>query len=135
MPSLLKYSYPSYDQVKGSFSVLSVEHLVTAGYVYKINRNVIWKPSVLVKSIPNSGFQFDLNSNWILNKKLWVGLSYRHLDAMIALLEYQAHYQFKVGYAYDYTIGPIGAYSAGSHEIMLMWVFKKQAVARNPRYF
>lgn len=135
MPSLLHYSYPSIDQVDYSFSFKGTEHLLTAGYVYKVNRNLVWKPSILFKAIPSSSFQFDLNSNWVLQKKLWLGLSYRHLDAMIAMVEYQAHHQLKVGYAYDYTIGPIGAYSSGSHEIMLMWVFKKQAFARNPRYF
>ena len=134
-PSLMSYTYPSSQEVKATFSFGQMEHLLTAGYVHRINRLVVLKPSILLRTLPNSGFQFDLNANLVFKKKLWTGLSYRHLDAVVALLEYQVHHQLRVGYAYDYTLNAIGRYSAGTHEIALMWAFRQKSFARNPRYF
>ena len=135
LPSLLQYRFPNPEEVESSFVFGGMEHMFTGGYVHKINRQVVIKPSALLRVLPNSGFQFDINTNVVFRKKIWTGLSYRHADAVVALLEYQVHHQLRLGYAFDYPLNAIGRYSAGSHEIALMWAFRKKSFARNPRYF
>ena len=135
MPSIMRYEYVGQDEVRSIFSMARIEHILTAGYAYKYSRSIVIKPSFLVRTNPSSGAQADINCNVIFSNKLWTGASYRHNEAIIAMMEYQVHHQFRIGYAYDYSLGPIGSYSAGSHELMLLWVFRKQSFARNPRYF
>jgi type IX secretion system PorP/SprF family membrane protein len=135
MPSIMRYEYPGQEVVHSIFSLTQIEHLFTAGYAYKFRRNLVIKPSILLRTIPTTGLQADINCNLIFSNRLWTGASYRHNESVIAMMEYQVHHQFRLGYAYDYNLGPIGSYSAGSHELMLLWVFRKQSFARNPRYF
>ncbi|NND94819.1 MAG: type IX secretion system membrane protein PorP/SprF [Flavobacteriales bacterium] len=135
LPSILSYDYSGGEEIRTTFSVGGMEHMLTAGYVYKINRRVVIKPSMLIRVQPSSVMTFDLNTNVVFKKKIWTGISYRHSDALVALLEYQIHHQLRLGYSYDYTLNAIGNYSAGSHEIALMWAFRKKSFARNPRYF
>lgn len=134
-PSIMRYEYPSSEEVRSIFSFTGIEHMLTGGYAHEVNRYFVIKPSFLLRSIPASGYQFDLNTNVILRKKVWMGMSYRFSESVIAMIEYQINHQLRMGYSYDYGLGDIGRYSDGSHEVMLMWVFRKQSFARNPRYF
>jgi hypothetical protein len=55
---------------------------------------------------------------------------------MVAILEYQASQQFRIGYAYDYTLSKLNSYTSGSHEIMISYDFGKDVIAvKTPRYF
>jgi type IX secretion system PorP/SprF family membrane protein len=135
MPSIMRYEYPGQEEVRSTFSLGKIEHILTAGYAYKHSRSLVIKPSFLLRTIPSTGAQLDINCNLIFSNRLWTGASYRHNEAIVAMMEYQVHHQFRIGYAYDYNLGPIGSYSAGSHELMLLWVFRMQSFARNPRYF
>ncbi|NNC83509.1 MAG: type IX secretion system membrane protein PorP/SprF [Flavobacteriales bacterium] len=135
LPSVLSYSLINAEEIRTTFTFGNMEHLLTGGYVHKVNRQVVVKPSFLVRVLPNSGIQFDLNTNVVFKKKIWTGLSYRHLDAVVAMVEYQVHHQLRVGYAFDYSLHALGRYSLGSHEIALMWAFRQKSFARNPRYF
>ncbi len=135
MPSIMRYEYPGQEEVRSIFSMARIEHIITAGYAYVQSRSLVIKPSFLLRTNPATGLQADINCNLIFSNKLWTGASYRHNEAIIAMMEYQVNHQFRLGYAYDYNLGPIGSYSAGSHELMLLWVFRKQSFARNPRYF
>jgi len=110
--------------------------LVTAGTLFRINDNIKIKPSTLLRYQMNSSFQYDLNCNVILFKDaLWVGASYRATEAIVALLEYQINPQIRVGYSYDYSLGPLSKYNSGSHEILFRYEFRYKINAINPRYF
>lgn len=135
LPALMRYEFQSPEEVKSQFSLGQAEHIFTAGYVHKYNRYVVIKSSFLFRANPTTGAQVDINTNVIFKNKIWTGLSYRLNESVIALLEYQLNHQLRIGYSYDYGLGEISRYSAGSHEIMLTWVFSKQSFARTPRYF
>jgi hypothetical protein len=62
--------------------------------------------------------QFDVTALGTYKKVVWLGVSYRHLDAVAIMAGGQAG-QFRFGYSYDYTLSDIGDYSSGSHEIFL----------------
>jgi type IX secretion system PorP/SprF family membrane protein len=135
IPTILGYGYKSSDAFKVKFSPLEMNHLITAGFTHEISRNMVLKPSMLFKAIPNTAAQVDLNANLILQKKFWIGASYRLAESVYGLIEYQANAQLRVGYAYDKPTLKLGQYSGGSHEVMLMYEFRANSVAKNPRYF
>ncbi len=91
-------------------------YYIMAGYTF-VSQKFDLTPSVLAKSDATST-QLDINLLAKYNKLVFFGVSYRLTDAAIGILglEYK---NFKVGYAYDYTLSTIKNYSHGSHEIML----------------
>jgi type IX secretion system PorP/SprF family membrane protein len=113
----------------------SVELNLIAGYIIKLNDQVVLKPSVLVREIKNSPTQFDLNITSYFNEDLGIGLAYRNRDALVAYFDWVIDKKFKVGYAYDYSIGAIRKFNSGSHEIMLNYFFGKLSHAPSPRFF
>jgi type IX secretion system PorP/SprF family membrane protein len=111
--------------------------LLTGGYLWKVSESLKLKPSTLVKFRSGSPLQFDLNLNWIFfkNDMLWVGNSYRHNEAIVTLVEIQVTRQFRLGYSYDYSVGPLKTVSSGSHEIMIRYEWRDRVNTLNPLYF
>ena len=113
----------------------SVELNLIFGYIFKLSKEVVLKPSFLVREIKNSPTQIDLNVTTYFNEILGVGLAYRNRDALIVYFDWAIDRKFKVGYAYDYSIGAIRKFNTGSHEIMLNYFFGKLSHAPSPRFF
>jgi type IX secretion system PorP/SprF family membrane protein len=109
-------------------------YLVTGGFVAG-NRNVKVKPSFLLKYNEKSPVQVDANLSLILADLIWIGASYRIENTFVALFKLQVNEQLRLGYTYDYSLGPIGNYNKGSHEIVLIYDFRYRLNAVNPRYF
>ena len=77
-----------------------------------------------------------INCNVLFRNTIWLGVSYRTGDAVIAILEYQVIPQLRIGYAYDATTSDLNNYSSGTHEIMLGFDFGRDlAKIKSPRYF
>jgi type IX secretion system PorP/SprF family membrane protein len=113
----------------------SVELNLIAGYIIKLNKEVVLKPSLLFRQIKNSPNQIDLNLMAYFNEDFGVGVAYRNKDAVVAYFDWVIEKKFKVGYAYDYSIGAIKNYNGGTHEIMLNYFFGKLSHAPTPRFF
>ena len=74
--------------------------------------------------------------NVLLAQVLWLGVSYRTEDAIVALIELQLSKKFRLGYSYDFTTTNVKNYSSGSHEIMLGYDFGYDIMkVKTPRYF
>jgi type IX secretion system PorP/SprF family membrane protein len=112
-------------------------YYLNAGTVFDAGANLQIKPSFLVKYLPEAPVQVDLNCNFLIYRRLWLGGGYRTGDALIAMVEYNLTPQLRMGYAYDYTLSDINTYSSGSHEIMLGFDFGSDILIkkRSPRYF
>lgn len=108
-----------------------------AGYVFEPSANLAIKPSILVKYEASAPVEVDINCNFLLSQKLWLGAGYRTGDALVAMIEYNITPQLRAGYAYDYTLSEIASYSSGSHEVMIGYGFGRdiQIKTRSPRYF
>jgi type IX secretion system PorP/SprF family membrane protein len=83
-------------------------------------------PSVLLKyggwgTAPS----LDLNVKLNYTNLFWVGSSYRIGDAAVALagikIPAKENGALEIGYAYDYPLSKINAYTTGSHEIILRY--------------
>ncbi len=107
-----------------------------AGYVLDAGANLKIKPNVLVKYHPSAPVQLDLNVNFLLYERLWLGASYRTSSDIIGIVEFNITPQLRVGYAYDFTLSDIGDYSSGGHEVMLGYNFGKDIIKmKSARYF
>ncbi|CAG5087205.1 PorP/SprF family type IX secretion system membrane protein [Parvicella tangerina] len=116
-------------------SFLRRHYYLMGGYIFTIDDKWKIKPSTLIKYVKSAPVQVDINCNVFFKDMIIAGLSYRTGDAMVAIVQYQANQQFRVGYAYDYTLSQLGDYSKGSHEIMVGFDFGKDVpTVRTPRF-
>ena len=99
---------------------------LVAGYIHKLNEDVEFKPSFVLKQVAHAPTSFDLSANFLLKQKIWLGANYRFGDAFGAVVQYRFNESLRAGYSYGYTLSEIGQYSAGTHEIMLRYdIFPK----------
>lgn len=91
---------------------------------------------MLVKVEEAAPVNVDINCNVLYNDLIWLGVSYRTGDAIVALLDVNVTPQFRIGYAYDFTLSQLNKHSNGTHEVMIGYQFGKDKVkTRSPRYF
>jgi type IX secretion system PorP/SprF family membrane protein len=109
-------------QVKGDsvYRGKLIPHVfATAGYRLWLNEDLSLLPSVMVKWITAMPFSFDVNAKLQYRDRAWIGASYRHQDAVAAMLGINVNATFNVGYSYDYTSSALNIVSRGSHEIVI----------------
>jgi type IX secretion system PorP/SprF family membrane protein len=139
-PNLLNYDPNTFatlgNAVKGAPNYIRHAYLYS-GYVIEASENLHFKPSVLVKYVKGAPVQADLNLNVLINRKFWVGGSYRTGDAIVGMVEYQHNGNWRIGYAYDFALTKLQKYNSGSHEIMFSYIFVKPEVMKikSPRFF
>lgn len=110
--------------------------IITAGRAFRINRFVVLKPSVLIKTANNRPAFVDLNASVLLKEKLWLGMSYRRGYGAVAILEYNINKALRIGYSYDIAVTELSRQNGGSHEIFLGYDFNiLRSRIVSPRYF
>ena len=97
-----------------------VPHLfATAGYRVQMSDDIFALPSVMLKYVQPLPLQADLNMKLQYQDLLWVGGSYRTFDGFAGMAGINVSNTFNISYAYDYTTSKLGAFSKGTHEIVL----------------
>jgi type IX secretion system PorP/SprF family membrane protein len=111
-------------------------YFLIAGYVMDVNRDLKFKPSLMLRSVQGAPLSLDLNASFLLRDKVWFGAMYRLGNALGFMAQYRFNEQLRVGYAFDLTTTRVGAYNAGTHEIMVSYdlMFTKGRTI-SPRYF
>ncbi len=127
-------------------------YYLTAGTLVPLSADVLLKPSFLLKDDRGGPTSLDLNAFVIFAEKFWVGGSYRtgvklynknylqkdlsKLNSAVAAVQIFPNSNFRIGYAYDFSIGPLQGYSSGTHEISIGYFFNKRDTRMmSPRYF
>ncbi len=139
VPNLLKNSlaYDGSYQGNTEFDFNDMHFYVHSGYTFDLSDQVTLAPSVMIKQVSGAPTQMDINVHAVFKKKFGIGASFRSSKEIAAMLNYQIAKSFKLAYAYDFTFSELSNYSAGSHEIMLLFnmVEKKGRPAiEAPRY-
>jgi len=109
---------------------------LTAGRAFVIQKDLVFKPSILARGMVNSPLLLDINASIFFKQTLWLGLSYRKRYGMAALIEYYLTKELRVGYSYDYPFNTLKTGNGGSHEIFVGFdfdIFKSKLIS--PRYF
>lgn len=131
VPNILKNKIETSGIQSGitSFDAANIHYYLHSGYQFDINE--IWdaNTSILFKQVSGAPLQIGLNSQFVFKDLIGAGLSYRTSKELVAMLNYRINPQLKLGYAYDYNMEQIGAYSNGTHEIIVLFeLIKDNAV-------
>jgi type IX secretion system PorP/SprF family membrane protein len=127
------------DAVEGAALVTATEarhYFLIAGYVFDLDRDLKFKPSIMFRTVEGAPLSLDINANFLLRERIWFGALYRLGNAFGVMGQYLINDQLRAGYAFDLTTTRIGAYNAGTHEIMLSYdlrFIKGRTIS--PRYF
>jgi type IX secretion system PorP/SprF family membrane protein len=87
-----------------------------ASYTIDAGAQLKIQPSFVYRMIEALPMQFDINSRFIFREQYWAGFSYRHNDAIAAMIGLNI-YRLRIGYSYDFTTSDMRNFSFGSHEI------------------
>ena len=110
-------------------------YFLMGGYVMDVNRDLKFKPSVLMRVVQGAPLSLDINANFLLRDKVWFGGMYRVGNGLGFMAQYRFNEQLRAGYAFDLTTR-IAAYNAGTHEIMVSYDLRfTQGRTISPRYF
>lgn len=141
---------------RAAFVILPPVHMfLTVGAMINVNESVKMKPSLMLRDDPQSMGNFDVNASFLFKDVLWLGGSYRmgvdmwkktnslnatfQQNSLVGLVEVFVAKQFRIGYAYDYSLSDLNSYSSGSHEISLGFTVGNKNYRSNalttPRYF
>ena len=117
------------------FFSLKPHSFLYIGKGFLINKDFVINPSIMFKNDNSASVSTDLNCNFLIKQKFWLGMSIRSGYGIVALFQYNVGDNFKVGYSYDLGINKVGIVGRGSHEIMLGYnfgIYKSKMVS--PRY-
>lgn len=134
----LNQSRPSVgiNQSTQDLAILSRHFFLWGGVALPLSKDVVFRPTVLMKYVQAAPVEFDLTAHFILKNKFWAGASLRTRDGILGMLQYQFNSQLMGGYAYDYPLTRLGKYTSGTHELMLRYEFKyAEDAVKSPRFF
>ena len=142
--SVTNLNEPKLKYNSSGVSRLSRHYYTKIGYNYDVNKNLEIKSMALVSYQPKSPIQGYLSVLVEKDQAYWGGLGYRTGDAMAVLVGVHVDkikaLRFKekisIGYAFDWTVNGLPTYSAGSHEIMVLYDIHLKVSNRNhnPKY-
>ncbi len=77
--------------------------------------------SLLLRLIPYQIPAVDLNIRYLIKRQIGLGLSLRNFNSLAGMLEYTHDRKFKVGYAYERSIGNLSRLAKNSHEVVFTY--------------
>ncbi|MBR9846511.1 MAG: type IX secretion system membrane protein PorP/SprF [Algicola sp.] len=134
-PRILNTDYSGDEEFQ---SLERISYYFTGGYVFDLSENTKFKPAMLFKGTNGAPLSFDITANFLFYEKFWVGGSYRineQAQALGAIADFQVSKQLRIGYAYEYPLSELSAYTSGTHEVLLMFEIFKSKRIKSPRYF
>lgn len=125
---------------------------LTAGALVPLSESLQLKPSFLIKDDKRGPTSLDLNAFMLFSDRLWLGASYRTAiklyeksnlqsnlsprNSVVGAIQLFPTSNLRIGYAYDFAIGPLQGYDSGTHEISIGYAFDKGKVRMvSPRQF
>ena len=139
IPNFLETKH--FDDSASTSSYLATERInyyLMTGYVFEINRNLRFKPALLLKMINGAPLQTDFSANFLLYNRFSIGGAYRLNGAISGLVGFQISKQFLLGVAYDKETTSLGkiSFNDGSFEIFLRFeLFNQPGNLLTPRFF
>ena len=101
--------------------ILNPHLFVIVGKAFSINENLVFSPSIMIRKV-NTTATGDLNLNFFIKQKLWLGAYIRNDYGFGALFQVYATDKLRIGYSYDTGLGSKKRLGS-SHEIMIGFDF------------
>ena len=138
VPYMLKSDYAINEN--GTYQNIQKPHFyLTGGYVFDVNEDFKLKPSFMAKAVNGAPIALDLSANVLYQNRIELGFGYRLNDAVIGMINFGITPELRIGYAYDYTISNLDAFSSGSHEFFLLYNLDSfnlnKGFDKSPRFF
>ncbi len=111
----------------------SRNYYFTSGIIFPIGPNMKLSPAFILRGQERSRFEFDVSANVIFDDIAYVGINVRNSLEITLMGQVILNENFRVGYAYDATTGPLANTSAGSHEILLNYRIKLRNYRKDPQ--
>jgi type IX secretion system PorP/SprF family membrane protein len=111
---------------------------LTLGNAFEINKDFVFKPSMMLKMSDKQNLLLDVNFSALYKQAFWFGFSLRSTKAVVIILEYNISDKFRAGYSYDFSFSKLMRYNTGSHEIFLGFdiaALKKKPAMLSPRNY
>lgn len=113
--------------------VLNPHLFVIVGKAFSFGDNLVFSPSIMLKSV-SSNFSGDVNLNFLVKQKLWLGVYHRSGYGLGALVQVYATEKMRIGYTYDTGLGSQKRLGS-SHEIMIGFDFgNSKSKMLSPRF-
>ncbi len=111
------------------------QYYFLGGYKFHLSNNLDLGTSSLVKLYQNAPVEVDLNTQFIIDEKLSLGISYRTKREALFLINYNFLYRMSIGYSYHSYFG-INSHLLSGHEIICVFHFSKfkEANIQTPRF-
>ena len=97
-----------------------------AGYRFTQRVDLVYEPSVLIKTTEQLLPQIDLSVKAVYYDSYWLALSYRTSNTVICIIGVRKN-KINIGYAFDYSFNAFQGQNYGSHEINLTLKFGDSA--------
>lgn len=95
---------------------------LSAGWKTDVGKFFTLKPSVMARYSVNAPLQTDFNALIEYREKIGFGVSYRTMNSLNILANYQITNDFTLGYAFNTQLGSqIAQHNSGTHEIALIY--------------
>lgn len=134
--SIPEFFHHNFEQLNGTeLDFQEINYFFTAGYLLDLSSSIMLQPSFLLKMNTNNGTWSDLSATVIFEKMIWAGITYRTRDELIFLTGWQLLPQLRMAYSYDYSLGDIGNFNHGSHEISIQYDFGYKINTPSPKFF
>jgi type IX secretion system PorP/SprF family membrane protein len=98
---------------------LQRHYFITGAYRFSPTEKLDVVPSVMIKMADPSPTSIDANIRVLYNKQFWMGGSYRHNDALVAMVGVYVNPLLDISYSYDATTSNLNKVSAGTHEVVV----------------
>ncbi|MCH7534722.1 MAG: type IX secretion system membrane protein PorP/SprF [Bacteroidetes bacterium] len=109
----------NYSSIDTANSFLSRHLIVTGGVAFKLSKDLVLKPSFMLKYVKGAPLNVDVNASLLMRKLIWVGVTYRYRNAIIFLVEANITDGVRIGYSFDLPINQLSAYNTNTHEIFI----------------
>lgn len=119
----------------GDDAQFSPHFFFTLGKAWALSEKLTFNPSCMLKSAKHAPSTADVNLSFLLDQKLWFGVSIRSTYGLVVYTQFNISDKFKLGYSYDFGFNKIGKAGGGSHEIMISYDFNiYKSKMLSPRY-
>lgn len=123
---------------EGNYFIRS--YLLYGGTTFGISRELILKPTILLRSDLNS-YSYQLGAIATYQDRMWAGLAFQRSESITLLLGYSflENNKLKAGYSLDYVVKNRNAKKPTSHEVFLRYdlpdlIFGGRKAVKTPRF-
>lgn len=131
---------PSFDFSTEADNELETNYLLMGGKEFGFTRDLILRPTVLIRSdLKSYSYEFSVIATY--QDKMWGGAAFRRSESISVLLGYSflEDNKLKAGYSFDYVVKNRDSKQPTSHEIFLRYdlpdlIFGGRKAVKTPRF-